>query len=214
MTAAALFFDAVVFDLDGTLVDSAPDIAEAVNKTLADRGLRRLPIARVESLIGCGSRDLVARALESSHARPSPEDLDAALADYLAHYRASPAALARLYPGVCDALEALRARGLSLGVCTNKHEDLAKTVLEALGLSDYFRSIVGGDRLPWRKPDPRHLRAVAEELGAPPERVVYVGDSEIDRQCARAAGVRAFIVNDRNRAEILGGLPDIVAGTK
>ena len=209
-----LGFDAVVFDLDGTLIDSAPDIAAAVNKMLKSRGLPMLPTSRVEAFIGSGSRDLMARVFDALKQHPTQMELESALDDYLAHYRARPAARTRLYPGVREALDALRERGLHMGICTNKHEDLARRVLDEMGLSACFSSIVGCDRLPWRKPDPRHLHAAIEELGASPNRVVYVGDTEIDRQCAESAGVRFFIVDNRNRAKILRNLSSATAETK
>ena len=212
MTSPAL--DAIVFDLDGTLIDSAPDIAAAVNQTLESRGLPGLPASRVESFIGAGARDLMARVFDALGRRPTRAELESALADYLERYRAGPAERTRPYPGVKEALDALRGRGLRMGICTNKHEDLACAVLGALGLSAYFSSVVGCDRLPWRKPDPRHLQAVVEELGASPDRVVYVGDTETDRQCAEAAGIRVCLVDGRNRAEVLRGLPDMAAGAE
>ena len=212
MTSPA--FDAIVFDLDGTLIDSAPDIAAAVNKTLASRRLPELPASRVAFFIGSGSRDLMARVFDELGKRATRTELESALADYMGHYRASPAARTRPYPGVREALETLRERGTRLGVCTNKREDLARAVLDELGLLAYFASVVGCDRLPWCKPDPRHLQAVVEELGASPSRVAYVGDMEIDRQCAEAAGIEVLIMDEHNRAEILRALPGMAAKAK
>ncbi len=176
---------AIVFDLDGTLVDSAPDIRAAINRTLADAGRAPLDLPEVISFIGHGLPNLVARAMDV-------RGLDAAehgrlTAATLAHYNAASNNLTRLYPGVIPALRQLRAAGHVLGLCTNKPEGPARKVLAQFDMADLFDAVVGGDSLPARKPDPAPLRHVFAALGA--QSGLYVGDSEVDAETAQAAGI-------------------------
>lgn len=176
----------VIFDLDGTLIDSAPDIRAAVNRMLEGEGCDTLDLPTVISFIGNGLPRLVARAMA---ARAIPDSEHARLtAITKAHYDAAPAVLTRPYPGVPDMLATLNARGYPLGLCTNKPEDSARALLDDMGLAHHFDAIIGGDRLPVPKPDPAMLHACVAELDhpAPP---LFVGDSEVDAATAHAAGV-------------------------
>lgn len=175
---------AVVFDLDGTLVDSRPDLTTAVNRMRAELGLAELPEAAVGTMIGEGARLLVERALAGSPAEISRPE---ALAGFLAHYAAVCTAATRPYEGV-DALLSSAARRWPLALLTNKPIAMTRTLLEHLGWGRTFRAVVGGDSLPFRKPDGRGLRGLAAALDAAPAAVLMVGDSRIDAETARAAG--------------------------
>ncbi|WP_343715495.1 phosphoglycolate phosphatase [Inquilinus sp.] len=184
---------AAIFDLDGTLVDSAPDIAHAVNLMLADRGAPAQETAFIETLVGEGARMLVVKL---HRALGLPEaDVDRDTRIYLDHYAARPVADSTLYADAATALPALRAAGIRLGVCTNKPEALARQVLDRLGLLPHLSAVVGADTTPHVKPDPRPLLHTLDLLGVAPGETVYVGDTGIDLACARAAGVPCRIVD-------------------
>ncbi|NNU80842.1 phosphoglycolate phosphatase [Halovulum dunhuangense] len=178
---------AIVFDLDGTLIDSAPDIRAAANAMLSELGAEDLDLPMLRSFIGNGTLKLVERAL-TARALPTDEGfLHDAHHRFTAHYNASPAALTVLYPGVEAALAALLDAGHVLGICTNKPEAPARAILKHFGMADLFPVVVGGDSLPVRKPDPAPLRTAYAALGAAP--MLYVGDSEVDADTAAAAGL-------------------------
>ena len=181
--------DAVIFDLDGTLVDSAPDLHASMNALLARHGADPLDLATLRSFIGNGVPTLVRRAFAARALPCEDESHRAAVADFHALYDADPAGRSLIYPGVTDLLAALSGRDVPMGVCTNKYENGAALVLETLGLARHFAAVVGGDTLPVLKPDPAPLRLCAERLGVPPERLLYVGDSEVDAETAAAAAV-------------------------
>jgi phosphoglycolate phosphatase len=174
----------IVFDLDGTLIDSRRDITAAVNGMRAERDLPPLPVAEVSAMVGEGARVLVRRALPPAAGK---EQLKEALASYLAHYAEVCLDTTRPYPGV-PAMLATLAQGFSLAVLSNKGEALSRRILAGLGLDRYLREVVGGDTLPTRKPNPGGLFALADRLGVLPEQLLMVGDSPIDAQTAHAAG--------------------------
>ncbi len=178
----------VVFDLDGTLVDSVPDLASAINHVLMARGLAGFAAHEVQAMVGDGARALVERAF---NARAMPAD-DAALAAFLDIYTSHAAIDTRAYPGVRETLEALRTAGFTLAVCTNKPIIPAREVLRALGLAEFFSVVGGGDSYPVRKPNPGHLLALLAELGAQPRAAIMVGDHHNDIHAARDAGVRSI----------------------
>ncbi len=177
----------VVFDLDGTLVDSAADLAAAINAMLADFGCAPLPLPEVRHMIGDGVAMLVTRALAATGCRQV--DADAAARVFMRHYESRATALTTTFPGVAEALRALREEGIPLAVCTNKPARISAEVLGNLGLAGYFARVIGGDSLPFRKPDPRVLLALLESFAARPEASLLVGDSEVDAATARSAGV-------------------------
>lgn len=175
---------AVIFDLDGTLIDSAPDIHAAVNRLLADEGLAPLPFAVVKGFIGAGAGVLIQRVIAATGL---PEDAHARLfGRFLADYETAHD-LTRPYPGVGAALRALAEAGHGLAICTNKPMAPTRTVLRHLGLQDHFAVVLGGDSLPQRKPDPAPLLATLAAMGGGP--ALFVGDSEIDAECAARAGL-------------------------
>ena len=171
---------ALIFDLDGTLIDSAPDLRAALNRLLADRGLSPLSHEAVRGMIGDGAKALVERAF-AAHDRVAGS---AELGDFLEDYEANAAVQTAPYPGVEAALTAFQAAGHKMAVCTNKPEQAARNVLAALRLNHFFTAIIGGDR-PHRKPDPRHLAAALAALGE--SSGVMIGDHANDQ--AAAAGL-------------------------
>lgn len=184
----------VVFDLDGTLVDTAPDLVGTLNVILRQERLPPLPLEAARNLIGHGARRLLERGFEAAGS-PLPADREGELFDrFIAHYRAHIAEESRPFPGVAATLQALAALGARLAVCTNKPTDLAIALLEALGLETLFAAVVGPDAAPARKPDPRHLEAAAAAAAGVLARALMVGDSSTDADAARAAGVPLVLV--------------------
>ena len=181
-------FRAIVFDLDGTLIHSAPDLHRAANAMLAELGREGLSLERLTSFVGHGVAKLVERCLDATGGGTA-EERRTALALYLRHYDAAPAALTRPFPGVEEALAALAATGVRLGICTNKPEALTIKVLDDLGIRRHFHAVVGGDTLPVLKPDPAPLHLCLERLGAEVGAALYVGDSETDALTATNAGI-------------------------
>ena len=185
--------DTVIFDLDGTLVDSAADIAFAANAALAGEGLKPVTSEEAARLVGDGARKAVERAFALRGGPVDEETLDRGERAFTGAYvDPGQPVLGRLYPGVAETLARLAAAGLRLGVCTNKPQAAADRTLSALGVRERFRVLVGGDCTPFRKPDPRHLLACLEPLGSLPASAAMVGDSTNDEEAARAAGT-AFV---------------------
>jgi phosphoglycolate phosphatase len=181
-----LSFRTVVFDLDGTLADTAPDIAAALNRMLTALGREALPEKTIRSLVGHGARSLVERALAATGGGPEAL-VDRGLPLYLDFYAADVCVGTLPYPGVERALDELAAAGVSLALCTNKVEGLTHQLLAALGWTERFAAVVGGDSLPTRKPDPAMLHEAIARAGGGP--AAYVGDSITDADTARAAEV-------------------------
>ncbi len=188
-------FDAVVFDLDGTLVDTAPDLLAHLNEILAERGRPGLALADVRPMIGDGARTLLQRGLEASGGMPTAADLDHLFAEFLTRYTACPVRFGAVNEGVPEVLCELVAAGVSLGVCTNKPQAATERLLAALELERYFPVVIGGDALAVRKPDGGHLRAVLDRLGVDRTRAAMVGNSRIDLLTARAAGIACVLVS-------------------
>ncbi|GAB4394343.1 MAG: phosphoglycolate phosphatase [Kiloniellaceae bacterium] len=180
---------AIVFDLDGTLVDSVHDIHAAVVAFLTERGQAPLDLATVTSFVGNGVPVLLERVLRAVGEAAGPENVAAALPRFNEIYGAAPAALSKLFPGVAAALTELGAAGHALGICTNKPEGPARQMVAELGIGSHFSALTGGDTLAQRKPDPAPLHHTAALLRVDPGAVVYVGDSEVDAATAAAAGV-------------------------
>lgn len=195
---SAFPFEIVAFDLDGTLADTAPDLAGALNHSLAKLGRPPIPPASVRHLIGYGARALLRRGLAAS-GETSEALVEQGFPIFLEHYAEHICDGTRLFPGIDEALARIERAGAAITVCTNKPEALTIKLLDALGLGGRFAAIVGGDTLAVRKPDPAPLiEAVARSGGG---RAVLVGDSIIDAETARAAGVPfvavAFGFSDR-----------------
>lgn len=202
------------FDLDGTLVDSAGEIAQAVNATLGEAGLPQLPEARIRSFVGAGTHNTLRRALgwlrEDGVADVPPAEPWLAALD--AHYGALAGRSAQCYAGCHEMLAALRAHGVRLACVTNKEYAHTLRVLEGTGLAQVFDCVIGGDSLPQRKPDARVLQHVLAQLGCAAERSAHVGDSRVDVEAARAAGLAAWAVPwgyDNGEPIALSG-PDVI----
>ena len=177
----------LVFDLDGTLVDSVPDLANALNEVLRERGYAALSDSEVAPMVGDGVPALVARAFESRGG--SRSEAVEALPRYIKIYEANATNLTRPYPGVRETLALLREHGYRTAVCTNKLQQATETVLHGLDLAALFDGVAGGDRYPVRKPDKGHLLGLIAELGGSADRAVMIGDSENDAAAAHAAAV-------------------------
>lgn len=186
---------ALVFDFDGTLVDSAHDLHAALDRLLAEHGRRSLTFAEARAMIGDGARNLVARAFAAAGPALDGPDLDARLARFFELYSEDIARLTRPYPGVALTLAELRERGLRLGLCTNKPARMTRLLLDALDLGRHFDAVIGGDELSARKPDPAHVLAVLARLGATPAESLMVGDATQDAEAAHSAGLPLVLVS-------------------
>jgi len=185
---------AIVWDLDGTLVDSAPDLASALNTVLDQRGFFTHSITEVRKMIGNGVPKLVERGFNAVGIRPDPAQLDELVTMFKKEYGACATEQTRPYPGVVEALQEIHAMNIPMGVCTNKPETFTRQILEGLGLSGYFSSVVGGDTTSTRKPDPQPVLACLRGLVSEPASSLMIGDSVHDVHAAHAAGVIVGVV--------------------
>jgi phosphoglycolate phosphatase len=186
--------EALIFDLDGTLVDTAPDLTAATNHALSLIGRREISIAEARSLVGHGSRALIVRGCEVTGGAVDDETvkrLNVALLDY---YAENIAGQSQVFPGLIEVLNKARAAGLKLGVCTNKVERLSHKLLRELNMADFFDAVVGGDTLPIMKPDPAPFREVAKRLSVDAMNTLMFGDSETDILTAQNTGVPVIAV--------------------
>src|SRR5205807_1815583 len=181
---------ALIFDLDGTLIDSKQDLIRSVNAMLVEMGHKTLPEDTISGYIGHGAPVLISRALGNG---ATEEERERALKFFLAHYEEHKLDSTRAYAGVAEALEGLRE--FPMAVLTNKPVRVSRRILEGLGLAKYFRAVYGGNSFETKKPDPLGARKILEELSTAPAEAVMVGDSEVDVQTARNAGTLAVAVN-------------------
>jgi phosphoglycolate phosphatase len=186
---------AVIVDLDGTMVHTAPDFHVAINRMRHDLELPPLSLEAITDFVGKGTENLMRRVLSIDF---EPQEVEArfpqALASYQRHYLSINGDYSSVYPGVREGLGALQAKGLRLACVTNKPIAFALPLLEKTGLREYFELVYGGDSLPKKKPDPYPLLRVCEDFALPPQHVVAIGDSSNDAQSARAAGCRVLNV--------------------
>lgn len=221
---AADFSDAaLIFDLDGTLVDTAEDLAASMNHALAGEGLGPVAAREVRGLVGHGARRMLMRGYELSAGRAASDaELDHTLSHFLAHYQENIAVHSRPFDHAVEMLEGFRARGMKAAICTNKREGNAVQLIKALGLSDLFETIVGGDTASAAKPDPAPVRLCLERTGV--RRAVFLGDSDTDIRAASAANLPCLLADFgygpitlekdaaavfshyRDTAELIGGL--------
>ena len=205
-------FSPVLFDLDGTLLETRRDIATAANLVLAEMGLPQLPPEEVSGYVGRGARVLMSRCIErASGAAPSDSGVESAFSAFRRHYALHMCDTTLPYPGIFGLLDRLKEAGVPMAVVTNKPEDLSYRMTERLGLSAYFSFIVGGETLPRRKPDPAPLICALERFGAG-ENPLMVGDSTIDIEAARAAGIPVAAVawGFGPRDEVIEARPDFI----
>lgn len=182
----------VVFDLDGTLLDTHADLIDSLNHTIASIGLAPVSYDDLTHLVGHGAKVMIERACKL-HGHPLTEDESGPLLQrFIAHYSSTMPGHTKPYPGLIAAMDTLKANGFTLAVCTNKLESLARTLIDALGLTHYFAAITGGDTFPVRKPDARHLLGTIEKAGGTPERSIMVGDSFNDIAVAKNAAVASI----------------------
>lgn len=181
----------IVFDLDGTLVDTAPDLVRALNAVVEPEGLEAVPVSEVRAMVGRGARVLIERAYAAQGHALQGEDVDAHVKRFIDVYREAIAERSQPFAGCIEALDGLKAAGAKLSVCTNKPSELADLLLRELAMDVYFDRVVGPDRAPAKKPDAAHLFA-SVDAGAKP--IVMIGDSEPDATCAKAAGVPVILM--------------------
>ncbi len=186
---------AIAFDLDGTLVDTAPDLVGTLNTVLEDEGLPALPFDAVRMMVGRGARALLVRGFTEAGQPLEEPDATRLTERFIALYLSRIAQDSRPFPQVPETLRALREAGARLAVCTNKRTDLSIALLDALGLRGLFDAVVGADAAPAAKPDPRHLLAAIEACGGVASRALLVGDSETDVNAARNAGLPVIAVS-------------------
>lgn len=185
----------IVFDLDGTLIDTAPDLIASLNHALRDAGIAEMDRFAIGAHVGMGGRSMIERAFAVAQRRIDKELLESHHEVLLAHYTAGIPGMSRPYPGVIDAIERAREAGFIFAVCTNKPEGLAASLIERLALSSLFGAIAGGDTFAFRKPDPRHLTETIARAGGDPDRALMVGDSRTDIDTAKAAGIPVVAVD-------------------
>lgn len=185
----------IVFDLDGTLVDTAPDLLESLNHALVDGGLSRADSNALRGFVGYGGRVMIEKAFAAQNHPLESAEHERLLSLFLQHYSAGLPGKSQPYPGVVAALDRFTAAGWRMAVCTNKFEGLSKTLLSRLGLADRFGAICGQDTFAFRKPDPRHLTETIRMAGGEPKRAVMVGDSRTDIDTAKAAGIPVVAVD-------------------
>ena len=184
----------LAWDLDGTLIDSAPDIAAALNRVLAEAGCATFTLDEVRTMIGGGVPTLIARALQRG-GRPGPRpDPDLLAARFVKVYTAAATRETRLFDGAAAVLDGLSAAGYRHALCTNKPAAIAREILAHFGILDRFDALAGGDTTPFKKPHPAPLEACLAQIGAGPGDAVVIGDSPADYELARAAGVPVILV--------------------
>lgn len=184
---------AVLFDLDGTLVDSLPTLRAIMDGVLADLGRSPIPLPMLRSFVGDGVARLVERVLETTGGVPST-GLGPVVDDYLKRYERSPAEGTRLADGCVECLDAFAGAGVKLAVCTNKPETVTAILLRDLGIADRFDAVVGGDTCATRKPDAEPALEACRRLGVEPKRTLFVGDNEHDTACGRSAGCSTVVI--------------------
>ena len=185
----------IAFDLDGTLVETAPDLIGTLNRMLGARDIPRMPVEAAQHLVGHGALALLRHGFQEAGAAWNEAKAPALLEEFLADYLANIAVHSRPYDGVVETLERLAARGAILCVATNKRTDLSVALIGALGLGRHFAVVCGPDRVSARKPDGAHVREAVQLAGGDPARAVMVGDGAPDVQAAKAAGVPCVVVS-------------------
>ena len=188
--------DSIVFDLDGTLIDSLPDVLASLNILLAEGKRRPLRIQELRNLVGRGVYPMIEGALSmTGKAITSPSELENAVHCYITNYKANPVKYTVVFPNVIETLSSLKKDGFCMGICTNKPYEMTLLVLEGLGIDVFFDGVTGGDNLPFNKPDPRHILTTLEKMKSEAHRAVMVGDSWVDVKAGHNAGLPVIAVN-------------------
>lgn len=187
---------ALIFDFDGTLIDSAPDLQAAANRMLPPLGRREVGLQEVQMMIGDGVPKLVERCFAATGDIPPQDEFEKHVAAFIKDYEPRSAELTKPFDGAIDALERLKARGLKLAICTNKVYGATMEILKSLKLAPYFDVVIGGDTLPGiKKPDPRHLQAAMEKMGVTAAECAMVGDNQNDVNAAHAAEIPVVLLS-------------------
>lgn len=184
----------IVFDLDGTLIDTAPDLVESLNHTIAARDLDPVSYEDLTHLVGQGARVMIQRAFALRGAPLADDEVPGLLDRFIDHYEAGMPGKSHPYPGLIEALGRLKSAGYVLAVCTNKMERLALPLLQRLELTHHFSAIAGGDTFAFRKPDPKHILATVDRAGGSRDKVLMIGDSINDILAARNGGIPSIAV--------------------
>ena len=187
-------FEALIFDLDGTLINSLPDVCASINSVLSDMGHRKLTLNETKNMVGWGGRVLVEKALETTGNKFTEDDINRFLEKFIDIYSKNPNDHSSVFPGVLSMLEKFKSDKIRMGICTNKPTATTPPVLRSLGLDHFFDVVSCGDAVPHKKPDGRHVSMVVEQLGATNKTSVMIGDSESDITAAIDAGVRSVAV--------------------
>ena len=187
--------EALIFDLDGTLVDTAPDLMAATNHVLKTLKRRPITMEEVRSFVGHGARALIARGCEATGDPVDPRAIETLYQEFIIYYAANIAEYSQPYPGLLTFLNRCKAQGLVMGVCTNKLESLSVRLLHALDMAKYFGAIVGPDTIGIAKPDPKPFRETMRRLSRDPEKAIMFGDSETDIRTAQNVGVPVIAVS-------------------
>jgi phosphoglycolate phosphatase len=203
----------IAFDLDGTLVDTAPDLLGALNHVLGEAGLAPVDLPTIATLIGNGARAMMEKGFGVQGVTLPADEMDAAFDRFIAYYVDNIAVGSRPFDGCPEALDALLGAGATLCVCTNKRQGLSDQLLEELGLSGRFAAVLGADRATNRKPHQDHVFEAIAAAGGKPERALFVGDSRTDERAARNAGLPFLFVTFGYEAEAIEDIaPDSVIG--
>ncbi len=187
--------EAIIFDLDGTLIDSVPAVTTALNLTLNEEGLGPLAVSQVKSMVGLGARVMFDMAIEASAGSIPEEEIEGFTERYLAHYMDLPIDQSCVYPGVIEVLAELQATGVLFGICTNKPRVTTDRVIEGLGWKNFFKAIVGPTDVARRKPHADHVLQTVNVIGANVDRTIYVGDSDVDAEAAHNADLPLILVS-------------------
>lgn len=182
-------FQCVIFDLDGTLINTAPDVRLALNHTLLNYGQCEMTTSEIYALLGGGVRMLIEKAFAKNNLSISAEEIEKAIACYLEYYKANPVVETKIYPGVIEVLNTLKSAGIRLGICTNKPSVMTSLVLNKLEMDHFFAAVLAGDEVRKPKPDGDHIHELLKKMGTADCLTAMVGDSEIDKASAENAGI-------------------------
>ena len=185
----------IVFDLDGTLVDTSPDLLAALSHSLKESGLPAIDPTLFRAYLGMGGRAMIERAFRQANRTLDADQHEQLITTFLQHYTDNIPGTSQPFPGVIEAMQRFADSGWKLAICTNKFEKLSQALVEGLGIHAHFAANCGADTFAWRKPDPRHLLSTIEQAGGDPDRAVMVGDSKTDIDTAKAAGIPVVAVD-------------------